>query len=250
VLSVRLVLRAHNSSIVQFTGVTGLAVDGSLVRSARAAWLGLLWPCASGAAVLALGAGLTGTHGRLDPAAEGSPFSWAAACAAAGAAFVAAYVAKRRGDLRVRRVALAAGLAYLALDNALGLHERLAADLDARAVEASDWRSFGLAGYGLLFAAVVCLLAVELRRSRDRRMLAAGALLLVTALAARIGGSVLAAAGVLPHGTGRDVGLALDHAAQLAGWILVAGGLARTWLAPARKRRSPPDQSETTAVAQ
>jgi hypothetical protein len=205
------------------------------------------------AAVLALVAGLLGYGGRLDPAAEGSPFSWAGAAGAALAALAAAWAARRWPEGRVRRAALALGLLVVAVDDAFGLHERFADDLDPRAaIGGSGLGSgiLGMAAYGLVLAGVVALIGLELRGERRARpMLTAGLTLLVTALVARVIGGALAAGGGLPHGTVRHAGEAADHAAKLGGWILVALALTRIAFRPARKRRPPPDQSEAAAVA-
>jgi hypothetical protein len=243
-----------NSSLVQFNVVIALVGDRPIVRAWKAHRHTWAWACAFVAALLALVAGLLGYGGRLDPAAEGSPFSWAGATAGALAAVAAAGAALRWPRARTRRALLALGLLCVAVDDALGLHERFADDLDPRAAMAGrglGWGAVGMAGYGVLLAAVVALLAAELRGERRARpMLTAGVALLALALLARIAGGALAAAGGLPHGAVRHAGESADHAAKLAGWVLVAAALGRIAFRPARKRRPPPDQAEAAAAAQ
>lgn len=240
--------------MVQFGGVSALAGDPPIVRSARAHRHRWAWACAVVAALLALGAGLLGYGGRLDPAAEGSPFSWAGAAAGLLAAVAAAGAAIRWSRTRARRAVLALGLLGVAADDALGLHERFADDLDPRHAIAGSglgWGAVGMACYGIVLAVVVTLLALELRGERRARpMLTAGVALLVLAAGARVGGGLLAALGGLPHGPVRHAGESADHAAKLAGWVLVAAALGRIAFRPTRKRRPPPDQSEAAAAAQ
>jgi hypothetical protein len=149
---------------------------------------------------------------------------------------------------------LALGLLCVAADDAFGLHERFGDDLDPRsAIRGSGlgWGLAGMAGYGIVLAVVVTLLALELRGERRARpMLTAGVTLLVLALLARVAGGALAAMGGLPHGNVRQAGESADTAAKLAGWVLVAAALGRIAFRPARKRRPPPDQAEAAAAAQ
>jgi hypothetical protein len=253
VLSVRPITPVDNSSFVQFNVVIALVGNRPIVRARKADRHRWAWACAVVAALLALVAGLLGYGGRLDPAAEGSPFSWAGAAAGALAAAAAVGAALRWQRARARRALLALGLLCVAVDDALGLHERFADDLDPRGTTGVGlgWGAVGMAGYGILLAAVVALLAAELRGGRRARpMLTAGVALLALALLARVAGGGLAAAGGLPHGPVRHAGESADHAAKLAGWVLVAAALGRIAFRPARKRRPPPDQSEAAAVAQ
>jgi hypothetical protein len=253
-LSVRPGNHVDNSSLVQFAVVTELAGDRPIVRARNAHWHTWAWACAVVAALLALVAGLLGYGGRLDPAAEGSPFSWVAAAAGVLAAFAAAGAALRWPRARTRRALLALALLCVAADDALGFHERFADDLDPRPAMGGDvlgWAAVGIAAYGIVLAAVVALLALELRGERRARpMLTAGVTLLVLALLARVAGGALAAMGGLPHGPVRQAGESADSAAKLAGWVLVAASLGRIAFRPARKRRPPLDQSEAAAAAQ
>jgi hypothetical protein len=140
---------------------------------------------------------------------------------AAGCALILA-----RRERRKPRLLLAAGLVYIAVDNALGLHQRLAADLDPRALASFEEGAVPLVANTLLLGVVAVLLLLELRWARPAAaMIAAGTALLATALAARFCGGALAALNGLPAGEPRAAGEAAMHACGLAGWMLVAAGL-------------------------
>jgi hypothetical protein len=170
---------------------------------------------------LALAAGVLSDANWLNPNAEGSPFSWAGALATLLAAAGAASLA-RTGDTG-RRVLLAVLLALIAVDQAVGLHERFAEALDARRV-ALSWAGVAFASAALVFLGAGVLLALE-ARSRTPLAVAAGVALLGTALAMRFGGGVLAVLHQLPAGETRRSGEAAAHGLALTGWVLVAAGL-------------------------
>ena len=110
----------------------------------------------------------------------------------------------------------------IAVDQAAGLHERFASDLDARRV-ALSWAGVAFATGALVFVAAGVLLALE-ARSPTPLAVAAGVALLGTALAMRFGG-VLAVLHHLPAGETRRSGEAAAHGLALCGWVLVAAGL-------------------------
>jgi hypothetical protein len=187
------------------------------------AWPAWVWPTVLVVGLLDLIAGLE-AHSWLDPAAERSPFSWASALTTLVAAVCVAILATR--GRRNARIVLAVGLAFIAVDQAFGLHERLAADLDLRALVSLEWCTCALVGYTLLLGVVAVLLVLEIRASRrPPTMLLTGVALLVLALGARFGGAALAGLDALPAGETRDVGEAAMHACELMGWALVASGL-------------------------
>ena len=98
-------------------------------RGNPVAWV---WLGTAVVGVLALAAGLAARSWWLNPAFQRSPFRWTSILAILIAAGCAVVLARReRGK---SRLLLAIGLAYIAVDNALGLHQRLAADLDLRAL--------------------------------------------------------------------------------------------------------------------
>ena len=187
-------------------------------------WAAWVWPAVLVVGLLDLVAGLEARSWWLDPAAESSPFSWACALAVLAAAACVTVLAMH--GRRNARITLAMGLVVIAVDEAFGLHERLAADLDLRALETLTWRTCALVGYTILLGVVAILLVLEIRSSRRRpTLLIAGLALLVVALGARFGGAALAAIDQLPVGDTRDAGEAAMHAFDLMGWSLVAAGL-------------------------
>lgn len=158
----------------------------------------------------------------LKPGAERSPFSWAAALAILLAAVCAALLARHgRSGLRLL---LALALLFVALDEALGFHERFADDLDARKFSLA-WPTVAAAGEAVLLVVAGLLLALEARSKRETPLVVAGVLLLAAALAARFGGAVLIGLHHFPAGGIRRTGEATAHGAALSGWILVAAGL-------------------------
>ncbi len=181
----------------------------------------LAWLAAATFVALALTAEAVSQSPWLKPSAERSPFSWAAALTILFGAGCAVVLARRNHGWQ--RVLLAALLVSIGLDEALGLHERFAADLDARRVSLG-WSSVALAVEASLLGAAALLLALEARIGREP-LLVAGVVLLAVALAGRLGGGALAALHHLPGGDPRRVGEAAMEGMALSGWVLVAAGL-------------------------
>lgn len=181
----------------------------------------LAWLAAATFGVLALTAEAAFRSPWLKPSAEQSPFSWAAAAIIFFGAGCLVVLARR--DRGWQRVLLAALLVVIGLDEALGLHERFAADLDARRV-ALAWSSVALAADASLLCAAALLLALEARVVRES-VLVVGLVLLAVALTGRFGGGVLAALHHLPKGDPRHAGETAVEGMALSGWVLVAAGL-------------------------
>ena len=180
------------------------------------------WVAGAALGALALVAGSVSDVRCLEPGAERSPFSWVAALAILLAAVCAALLARdgRSGP----RLLLAAALVFVALDEAFGLHERFADDLDARRLSLG-WPTAAAVAEAVALIAAGLLLALEARRKRETPLVVAGVLLLAVAFAARLGGAVLIEVLQFPTGGARRAGEAAAHAAALSGWILVAAGL-------------------------
>lgn len=181
----------------------------------------LAWLAAASFGALALTAEAVFRSPWLKPSAERSPLSWAAALAILFGAGCAAALARRKRGWQ--RALLATLLVAIGLDEALGLHERFAADLDARRL-ALGWSSVALAVEVTLLGAGAVLLALEARRGREP-LLVGGVVLLALALTGRLGGGALAALDHLPRGGPRRAGEAAAEGMALAGWVLVATGL-------------------------
>ena len=179
-------------------------------------------PAAAALGAFALAAEVASETAWLRPGAERSPFSWVAAIATLVAAVCAAALARR--GRAVPRLLLAASLTVIAIDEAVGLHERFAGDLDARRI-ALNWTSAAFAADTVVLVGAGLLLAVEARARPREPLLVAGVALLAGALAMRFGGGLLAVLHRLPSHGARHDGEAAAHAFALTGWLLVAGVL-------------------------
>jgi hypothetical protein len=181
----------------------------------------LAWLAAATFGVLALTAEAAFRSPWLKPSAERSPFSWVAAATIFVGAGCAVALARR--DRGWQRVLLAMLLVVIGLDEAFGLHERFAADLNVRRV-ALGWSSVALAADASLLGAAALLLVLEARAGRES-LLVAGVVLLAVALTGRFGGGVLEALHHLPKGDPRRAGETAVEGMALSGWVLVAAGL-------------------------
>ena len=188
------------------------------------------------AAALLVGAA-HGTHVYLldgglrdfDATAEANLLTWLAVVAAAAGALAAGLHALLLSERRGLMAAVAAGLAYLSLDDATLLHERLG-DRLAGALDAGDSITsiLQLLAVAPILAAV---LAGALLVARDafpeaRRALLAGLACLVAAvLVEQFAGPVTEH--VAERGTGwpDELRIAIEEGAELAGVILLAAGL-------------------------
>ena len=142
----------------------------------------LAWFAAATLGVVALTAQVISHSAWLKPSAEQSPFSWAAAVTIfVGAGCVV--VLARRGRGR-QRVLLATLLVVIGLDEAFGLHERFAADLNVHSL-ALGWSGVALAVDAALLGAAGLLLALEARVRREA-LLVGGVALLAVALDRKI----------------------------------------------------------------
>ncbi|HSS82065.1 MAG TPA: hypothetical protein VLK24_12835 [Gaiellaceae bacterium] len=186
----------------------------------------VLVAAAWGAADFAAGVGHS--SGWMRPSGEPSVFGWVCGSVVLiGAASLTSLAVRGRAG---SRLLLATGLAYIAVDEVLGVHERLAGDLDARSLMPPGWAAAGLLLSVAVFAAVAYLLLRDAGpRGACRTLVVTGVALLVASIAARFAGGFLAAAHRLPAGASRSVGESVAHACGSVGWLLVAAGLlART----------------------
>jgi hypothetical protein len=167
----------------------------------------------------------------LNPDEEGSIFQIATAVVtAAGGVAVVAHAVRHR--LRRKPLLLLGGiLLYFAADDLLAIHERLG--------EATGEFLFGLPAHvavrlwilvlaPLLVAAVVLLVA-EARRADApiRRVLIGGLATLGAAVLVEVGGAVTRSPAFIQQVSGKPetIRYLLEEALELAGWVLVAGGL-------------------------
>jgi hypothetical protein len=156
-----------------------------------------------------------------------------AACAIAATVLAAAKPAERRGAAILAVLTL-----YFAIDKVFGVHERLARGiLDALAVE-----NVGIAPVWLvLYVPIMVLAAVLMLRTQDgaspaaRRVTCVGVAALGAALVVQAGW-VIARSRTVPGGSAHVVEVTLEEGLELAGWLLVATGLAAVVVAGRRRR--------------
>jgi hypothetical protein len=170
----------------------------------------------------------------LNPSGEGNIFAWASTVAAFGAALAAALHALVFRARRRLFAALAAICAFLSLDDMATVHERLGAKVFDQWLGLPDYLSgqLEITLYAPLFASALVILWT-LSREEPRRIaatLVAGVALLVFAVACEfvgVGTRRLADEGVTWV---NEVRIAVEEAAELSGWILVATALAAVLL--------------------
>jgi hypothetical protein len=205
----------------------------SLVR-ARAATLRAAWLLAGLAVAVQTAAYLVdelvlgGRYRALDAAVDASPFGRAETIAVGATALVAAVGAARRVGGRKRRALLAAALGFLALDDALGLHDRI------RALPTPANAATGVL-FGSLLALVLALLLVERARAPivAHGILVGGLVALVAAVGVRLAGAFVTGETTVGD-TVRVLGVAAEQGLDLGGWILLAAGLAASLRASAQ----------------
>ncbi len=162
---------------------------------------------------------LGGRYPQLAAAVDGNAFGRANTLSIALSAILTAVAAFSRVGIRRRRIVLSAALAFLAVDDAMGLHDRI------RALP-TPTETVAAAAFAAVLALVLLLLSAETRRMRfaPRRLLIAGLLALVAGFALRLVGAFVTVADTV-GGTATAVGVAIEQGLGLGGWILVAAGL-------------------------
>jgi len=164
---------------------------------------------------------------------EGAIVTWAASSAAFAVAVVAALLA--RLDERVK-----VGAAFLSFDDATYLHERIALGITA-ALDASDtyvqlvWPSLY---FPLLAVVAVCLLRIATDTATAHRLVVAGLALLTSAVVLEVAALALERAGV--DSWPSTVEVVMEEGVELAGWVLIATGVAVRLLAVAQRRDALP----------
>jgi hypothetical protein len=161
----------------------------------------------------------------LNANAEGNVFAWASGAALVAAALACALHAWLVQDGRRAFVAVAAMLAFLSLDEMTAIHERIV----ARVVELGDlpiaWDSvLWPVLYAPLVGAVFVLLLVLASAAPPRagRFIVVGLGLLVAAVVAEVASAPVSTGSNWPH----VLEGAVEEAAELGGWIVIATALA------------------------
>jgi hypothetical protein len=158
---------------------------------------------------------------------EGGALDWLSVAAIAAVAVAAGLRAASLPHRRPRFALLAVLLAYLAIDDAAGLHERITSVI-------ADWLAVSGRGDALFLLPYLPLLAVACgllwSAAREagrpaRSLMYLGLALLAAGLAARVLAAVVAATGITLADWEKTLGLAAMHEAELAAWVLLASGL-------------------------
>jgi hypothetical protein len=168
---------------------------------------------------------------------------WLSVAAVLAAALGAGLHATRTPRRRRQFVLLAAMLAFLAVDDAFGVHERVTNAAAVVLGAGAHGDVLFLVPYLPLLAAAFFLLWTAARESPQpaSRTITLGLVLLATALGIRAVAALASLSGVTLAGWQRTVGTAALHDTELLAWIVVAVGLAllpgirnRAWSPPAR----------------
>jgi hypothetical protein len=164
---------------------------------------------------------------------EGSLLDWLSVAAVVAAAAAAGMCAARLPHHRHRYVLLAAILAFLAVDDAVGVHERVTAALAGSLNISGRGDALFLLPYLPMLAVAFGLLLAAAREAGPpaRKLIRLGLALLAAGLALRVAAALVAAAGIALPSWQRTLGIAAMHDAEVAAWVLLASGLASAALA-------------------
>ena len=166
----------------------------------------------------------------LNADADGTVFSWASVVVTFLAAAIVALLAALRPGGAVLLLALAAGLVFLSLDDAVQIHERVS-ELKTRLGPITHFaRTFWPLVYLPLLAALFVGLAVIAKGMRPalRRLVIVGLGLLVVAILMEMASPVLFAVGFDHGDIGYELEALVEEGAELGGWMLIALALAAT----------------------
>ena len=153
---------------------------------------------------------------------------WLSVAAVLAAALGAGLHATRTRRRRRQFVLLAAMLAFLAVDDALAVHEQVTNATAAVLDVSAHGDVLFLVPYLPLLAAAFFLLRTAARESPQpaRRTITLGLVLLVTAIGIRAVAALASLSDVTLTGWQRTLGAAALHDTELLAWVLVAVGLA------------------------
>lgn len=168
---------------------------------------------------------------------EHNAFAWASSVSTFAAAFFLFVPAVAAGTLDRLTVALSASIAFLSLDDALSLHERLA----ERSVDVLDLEfSLQRVVWPVVYLPLLALVFVILLRMAHQHSgwtgtaLKAGLLLLAAAILAELTSALYVDDG--EDSWPNTLEVTLEEGLELAGWILIAGALAaRAYLLAGRR---------------
>jgi hypothetical protein len=182
------------------------------------------------------------TTAHRSAATEGGVLDWlsvtalAALCLATGARALTSSHGRRRFAL------LAVLLAYLAIDDALGLHEQVGAALARGLAVADSGDMLFMLPYLPLLAAAFALLLMAARElpPMPRRVMYAGLALLVGTVAVRAMAGLVGTTSLTVEEWQKAIGVAVMNDAELAAWLLLLGGVCASRASSVSTRRSRP----------
>jgi hypothetical protein len=161
----------------------------------------------------------------LDADGDFSAWAWASACAVFCGALASLGVAATTAARRRAEIGVAVILAFLSLDETVGIHERLTNDLpDRLGVPLYFARAIWPAVYLPLLVLLAVLLVTASRRlaAGPARLVRLGLGLLVVAVLAEVASTVLIADGETLHSAPYVVEVAVEEGCELGGWMLIA----------------------------
>jgi hypothetical protein len=159
---------------------------------------------------------------------EGDLLDWLSVAAVLAAALGAGLQAARAPHLRWRFVLLAAILAFLAVDDGFGAHERVTRAAGAALDVSVHGDVLFLVPYLPLLATAFFLLCTAARESTQTasRLISLGLVLLASAIGLRAMAALVSLSHVTLASWQQSIGVAALHAIELLAWISVAAGLA------------------------
>ena len=173
---------------------------------------------------------------------EGGLVTWASSSAAFAVGLIALLLSFIDEPQRLRGKAIAAAAAFISFDDAVLVHERAAFRI-AEQLELSDtyvqliWPTL----YFPFLVAVAVLLFQLARNTRTaHRLIVAGLVALMAAIAMEVAGLALDRTDAGARGWARTLEITLEEGAELLGWILIATGAAvRLLMLQSRDQASP-----------
>lgn len=192
---------------------------------------------------------LGGTYAWLfDANEEGTPLTWLSVVASATTAVAALIGALTTRERRTEFVLLATTCAFLSLDDAVELHERVAGKLLKVMQLSQDWDSVLWPAVYVPLLLLTAVLIVRVARSGSRST----ARIAVVGLAL-LGAAVLAEVVSAPWSTGQNIVHTIEggieEALELAGWILIAAGVMTAVLMRLLHDARPPGAPANARVA-
>ncbi len=187
------------------------------------------------------------SHGLLNADADGSVFSWASTVATFAAAGLLALLAAFRPERATLLLLLAAAVAYLSLDDAVQLHERVSEWKTQLGPLTHFSRTFWPLVYMPLLAAVfvgLATVATGLRR-RHGRLVMLALVMLAVAVLLEMASPLLFELGFDHGDLGYEWEAVTEEGLELGGWMLISVGLGAALCSLATRDRA---SASTTVV--